>query len=577
MKFPAALLLLLLVLPIGSATAADPASTAPSTTESSGLTIDRLTRKQGEALWLLGKVWGFVKYHHPGVANGTQDIDRALLSAIPAVLQASSDREMQRAILAWVDSLGDIPTCQDCVSLERQDLQLAPSLGWLSDTKRLGPTLSRRLQSIYQNRPANLQRFVTLAPQVGNSVFDREAPYADIRFPDSGYQVLAIFRFWNAVEYWFPYRDLIDEKWDDVLLETLRTAAIAQDKERFRDELIRLVARVDDGHAMIRLTLQLRKPEGECQLPVNLRFVEDRYIVFRHLVPDAAATSLAVGDAIISIGQVPLADIARNVRPFYGASNEATRMRDIARSITHGPCGDVAVNIQRDRDLIVDAKRVPFASLKIPDIIRNDRAGEAFQILSDDAAYLKLSNVKSKDIPEYIAKAASTRFLIVDVRGYPADFVVYSLGGSLVEGPTPFARFTLPELSNPGAFRWANTAVLEPQSPHYGGRIGILVDESTFSQSEFTAMALRASPRAKVFGSTTAGADGNVSTIPLPGGFIASMTGIGVFYPDRRGTQQSGIVPDTECKATIAGIRAGRDEVLECALQAMRSSSAGAH
>ncbi|MBX5463909.1 MAG: hypothetical protein IRZ28_22840 [Steroidobacteraceae bacterium] len=46
----------------------------------------------------------------------------------------------------------------------------------------------------------------------------------------------------------------------------------------------------------------------------------------------------------------------------------------------------------------------------------------------------------------------------------------------------------------------------------------ILVDESSISSSEYTAMALRASPRAVVMGSTTAGADGNISPFALPGG-----------------------------------------------------------
>jgi C-terminal processing protease CtpA/Prc len=45
------------------------------------------------------------------------------------------------------------------------------------------------------------------------------------------------------------------------------------------------------------------------------------------------------------------------------------------------------------------------------------------------------------------------------------------------------------------------------------------------------------------------------------------ISGIGVFYPDKKPTQRIGIVPDIEIQPTIAGIRAGRDEVLEEALR----------
>ena len=45
------------------------------------------------------------------------------------------------------------------------------------------------------------------------------------------------------------------------------------------------------------------------------------------------------------------------------------------------------------------------------------------------------------------------------------------------------------------------------------------------------------------------------------------ISGLGVFYPDKRPTQRVGIAPDIEAKPTIVGIRAGRDEVLERALR----------
>ena len=84
----------------------------------------------------------------------------------------------------------------------------------------------------------------------------------------------------------------------------------------------------------------------------------------------------------------------------------------------------------------------------------------------------------------------------------------------------------------------------------------------TQSSAEFHAMAFRTAPGAIVVGSTTAGADGNVSRIPLPGGLMAMITGIGTFYPDRRPTQQVGIVPDVVVGPPRGGGRPGRGEGL---------------
>jgi C-terminal processing protease CtpA/Prc len=211
---------------------------------------------------------------------------------------------------------------------------------------------------------------------------------------------------------------------------------------------------------------------------------------------------------------------------------------------------------------------------KQPVSFEHDLPGGAFQLLSDRIAYLKLSSVQAFDIPRYLDIAKNTDGLIVDIRNYPSDFVVFALGSHLVYQLTNFARFTNGDLSNPGAFYWTGPESLTPKIPNYQGKIVILVDEVTVSQAEYTAMALRASPRAVVIGSTTAGADGNVSDVPLPGGLHTLISGIGVYYPDRRPTQQIGIQPDIIVKPTINGIRAGRDEILEAAIRHIAGSNA---
>ncbi len=144
--------------------------------------------------------------------------------------------------------------------------------------------------------------------------------------------------------------------------------------------------------------------------------------------------------------------------------------------------------------------------------------------------------------------------------------MVFALGQRLVQQPTPFARFTVGDPTNPGAFTWTEPLALKPVRPVFPGRVAILIDEVSLSQAEYTATAFSAGPRAVVVGSSTAGADGNVSPIPLPGGLQTLISGIGVFYPDKTPTQRIGIVPDIVATPTVEGIRERRDEVLEAAL-----------
>jgi hypothetical protein len=235
--------------------------------------------------------------------------------------------------------------------------------------------------------------------------------------------------------------------------------------------------------------------------------------------------------------------------------------------MTRGSCGEVQLTVRRDgHELQLKAPRVLLPGDYLAPAF-HDLPGPAFRLLSPEVAYLKLSSAKASLVADEIKQAAGTKGLIIDARNYPSEFMVFALGSLLVDRPTPFAQFTMGDLSNPGAFHWTPPQMLQPAAPHYRGKVVILVDEVTQSQAEYTTMAFRAVPGARVVGSTTAGADGNVSRIPLPGDLFTLISGIGVFYPDQRPTQRVGIVPDVVVEPTLASVRAGRDLVLEEALR----------
>ncbi|WP_197492243.1 S41 family peptidase [Arachidicoccus ginsenosidimutans] len=142
---------------------------------------------------------------------------------------------------------------------------------------------------------------------------------------------------------------------------------------------------------------------------------------------------------------------------------------------------------------------------------------------------------------------------------------------------TPFAYFTLINLNLPGAISIGDTSSTGKYcggvatTEHYNGKVVIIVNTSTQSNGEFTAMALSTVPNAKVIGSTTAGADGNVSIIRLPGGIATWISDLGVYYPDGTEAQRKGVKIDIPIKPTIKGIREGKDELLDKAMQIIES------
>jgi Peptidase family S41 len=531
----------------------------------SGVSISQLSNTQIDNLATLGKVWGFLKYHHPAVTGGSRHWDYELFRVLPGVLSARDRQAADIVIHEWARQLGTPPVCDRCAAPKGDETHLLPDLGWIDIG--VAPALAEWLRGVHRGRSQGRQFYVSQAQGIGNPQFDRDLAYAALTFPDSGYQLLALYRFWNIIEYWFPYRDQLDGDWDAVLAEFIPRIALAKDKDAYQLETLALIARVTDTHAnLFSAPPELRPPAGSCQLPVITRFIEGQAVVTGYSNASAGpATGLQVGDVIESMDGTPVQELVKRWEPYYPASNQPTRLRDMARAFTRGACTTARLTIRRPTGAAeVTAQRQPLANVDRQAGLTHDLPGETFRLLSEHVAYVKLSSVQATQTPSYVERAKGTRGLVIDIRNYPSEFVVFALGSLLVAQPTPFARFTTGDLGNPGAFLWrVGPLSLTPQQPHYPGKVVVLVDETSLSQAEYTAMAFRAGPQAIVVGSTTAGADGNVSQISLPGGLRTAISGIGVFYPDKRPTQRIGIVPDVEIRPTIAGIRAGRDEVLE--------------
>ena len=66
-----------------------------------------------------------------------------------------------------------------------------------------------------------------------------------------------------------------------------------------------------------------------------------------------------------------------------------------------------------------------------------------------------------------------------------------------------------------------------------------------------------------IVGQPTAGTNGNINTIHLPGGYQISFTGMLIKNHDGSKHHLGEIVPDVLVERTIKGIAAGKDELLE--------------
>ena len=179
----------------------------------------------------------------------------------------------------------------------------------------------------------------------------------------------------------------------------------------------------------------------------------------------------------------------------------------------------------------------------------------------------------SEDIAKEIVKfkAENVKGIVIDGRQYPpkgGGSISMVLDEVLMDKKKDFALFSTVVEGYPGYFKYTEAIQSGAENPnHYKGLVTLLVNEETQSTGEFMAMAMQVLPNMKVVGSTTAGADGNVTqAFQLPGGIFTLFTSLGVYYPNKVQTQQIGIVPNVKVTQTLEGFRSGRDELFEKAV-----------
>jgi C-terminal processing protease CtpA/Prc len=540
----------------------------------SGITLDHLSKQQLDNLAVLGRVWGFIKYYHPAVARGDYNWDAELLRVLPRVLATSTLADRSQVLSTWLTSLGPVPACATCQEPAPGSIHLQPDLDWLTDTKQLSPALSQQLVYLRHNRNQGPHYYVAAVPRVNNPIFQHEEAYAASPTPDAGLRLLALYRYWNMIDYYFPYRYAIGEDWQRVLPEFIPEFVAASTAEQYQLAALRLAARLHDTHASLSGPV-LQHYWGMYHAPVQVRFVEGQAVVTGYF--DAAlgaASGLQKGDVVLQVAGVKVADFVKAHQPLTPASNEPVQLRNIAQILLRGNTTQVAVVVRRaGRELPVTLTRYPASQLNLAlNSGTPDPKAPAWRLLPNNIGYLSLGTIQTSKLPEIMAGAKNTKGLVIDLRNYPSEFVVYSLVSYLLSTPTSFVKFSQLSPTYPGLFE-AGPELTIPAGAGtpYVGKVLILVNELTQSSAEFHAMALRAVPGAAVLGSTTAGADGNVSDIILPGNVNTRITGIGVYYPDGREAQRVGIVPDVEVKPTIKGITEGRDEVLEKAVQLIKA------
>jgi hypothetical protein len=317
----------------------------------SGFKIAKLSPSQITELANIGKLWGFLKYHHPAIAGGGINWDYELIRILHSVTAAVSPTQKQKVIYQWISKFGTVkPAGSYAVA---GDAVLKPELGWIKNAS-FGNEIEILLDAIKNASRTEDSYYIGLQPGIGNPDFRNENPYANMPYPDAGFRLLSLFRYWNMIEYFFPYKHLIKEDWHAMLLEFIPKFVDAGDEAAYKLAALELITRVKDTHANIyNQSPSLDTYFGSRYCAAQLSFVEGKPVVTDFYSAQLTEQSgLKIGDVIEKINGKNISEIIKKKLPYTAGSNMPTRLRNMAPNLLRSNDSLISVRIKRGSKMI---------------------------------------------------------------------------------------------------------------------------------------------------------------------------------------------------------------------------------
>lgn len=543
---------------------------------SSGFTLDSLDVHNPQVvdnLAALCRVWGYAKYNHPVFADSTVNVDYELFDLLPKVAHADKAARNE-TLYEWVKGLGGFTVNKSKYDEELAGIQhwSTADLDWTADTVYLGTTLSSLLQDLRyaersENRYARIMRMDPSAPW-SPLTFGNEEYYPTVTRYDCGYQLLTLFRFWNLIEYYSPSKQQTDKPWAEVLTEYIPRMAVTKGLDYYFT-VMSLNRDICDGHVAFPYDFLF----GTRILPVWVTLLDGDLLV---VTDPGKIEGLQRGDEIVRIDGRPAADRINEIRRYVSVSNEAGVKQSAAYYSLASPKEEYMLAFRRNGTLdSLQVKTVPGNEFDVYEMLSEN---EPYKLLDDQVGYIDARVLSEEMFGKAMETLRDTKAIIVDLRGYPACDISMLVGEYFTGKPARFAKWSCPVPELPGEFQFdpdedllykgmAEEAAPKENPDAYKGRVIVLVNEMTQSAGESAVMCFQALPNTTVVGTQTAGANGSAVIIPLPKGFYTRYTSIGCYYPDGKEVQRKGVRIDVEVQPTVEGICAGKDEILEVALE----------
>jgi C-terminal processing protease CtpA/Prc len=370
---------------------------------------------------------------------------------------------------------------------------------------------------------------------------------------------------WNVFQHFYPYFDVVKTDWRAALTEAMTDAYSDKNQRDFLKTLRKFTAKLKDGH--VRVNVQRNTFEDHL-LPLSWDWIENRLVITKIL--DKTLSDIHNGDVVEKINGVSVKDaLAQEAQYISAATQGWMQRRSLAALLAGEKNKKFQLKIKRDgrtstETLCASLSVQEYYALLSKDAIKSKK-------LEEGIYYLDLTQISMEEINGLMPELQKAKAIICDLRGYPNgnhNLIIHLLKTKDTAQWMWIPRIIYPDYEQVtyDKMGWS----LEPSEPTLSAKMVFLTDGRAISYAESYMGYIEGYKLATIVGQPTAGTNGNINPFTLPGGYSISWTGMRVVKLDGSQHHGVGIVPNVPVERTINGVKAGRDEYIEKALEIAR-------
>jgi len=368
-----------------------------------------------------------------------------------------------------------------------------------------------------------------------------------------------VINVYNVFQHFYPYFDVVNVNWNNELTKALSRCFT---NVSTNDELITLkkfTSPLKDGHIFVSTNqIEFSAPS------IAWEWAEGK-LVITHVSNNP---NINVGDIITQIDGIQPEKYFEEINSQISAGTNGWLNYKANRMSLLGDLGSVM-------KLTIKGKQIDVVRNIDPnEMERSIRKNEKpYRQLGDSIWYLNMSMIEMDTINKLLPALAKCKAIICDARGQAnnnQEFITHLMQMD----DTTTSWMQIPQIIYPDhdgmtGFKKENwIPEMKARKPYLGNKkIVYIIDGRAISTAESFLGYIEGYKLATLVGQPSAGTNGNINPFNLPGGYYVSWTGMKVLKHNGSQHHGIGILPNVYVTKTIQGIKDGRDEFLDKAIE----------